>query len=347
VAQAAHPVVTFTKDTLVTLAFLPLHHSYGLFVFCFRISFGPGTLAILSKWDINTALRVIPKYKISFLALVPSVIHQLINHPGIEKADFSSVSVIGSGAAYLPQEMGQKLLSLAPKGASYSEGYGMSEMTVSGVVQPVNGSLNGKLTLVLGSTGVLIPGMEARIMRDDGTDANINETGELWMRGENVALGYWNNEKASKETFVDGWVHTGDKFYVDAGGNFWYADRAKDTLKVSGAQVSPVEIEKCLLEHPGKFINDVTVAGVSGGRISDEKVPRAWIVLTPAGKKCGVAAVVKELDAWHQKNLSKYKWLRGGIQVVDQIPKSPTGKVLRRVLQDRYEANVKKLKGNL
>ena len=93
----------------------------------------------------------------------------------------------------------------------------------------------------------------------------------------------------------------------------------QDTLKVSGAQVSPVEIENCLLEHPGKLINDVTVAGISGGRISGERVPRAWIVLTPAGKKRGVAAVVRELNAWHQNNLSKYKWLRGGIQVVDQV----------------------------
>jgi acyl-CoA synthetase (AMP-forming)/AMP-acid ligase II len=98
-----------------------------------------------------------------------------------------------------------------------------------------------------------------------------------------------------------------------------YALNIQDTLKVSGAQVSPVEIENCLLDHPGKLINDVTVAGVSGGRITDEKVPRAWVVLTPTGKKCGVAAVVRELSIWHQKNLSKYKWLRGGIQIVDQV----------------------------
>ena len=82
--------------------------------------------------------------------------------------------------------------------------------------------MNGKLTPVLGSTGVLYASMEARIMRDDGTDANINEPGELWLRGDNVALGYWNNEKASKETFVEGWVHTGDKFYADANGYFWF-----------------------------------------------------------------------------------------------------------------------------
>lgn len=330
----------------LTLAFLPLHHTYGLFVFCFRSTLTSGTLVLLPKWNINTALKAIPKYKISNLPLIPSVVHQLLNFPGIEKADFSSVMFIGSGAAYLPPELGKKLVSLAPK-ASFVEGYGMSEVTVSGVVQPVDGALDGKLARIVGCTGVLSPGMEARIMRDDGTDADTNEPGELWLRGGNVALGYWNNEKANKETFVKGWVHTGDKFRVDAGGNFWFVDRAKDILKISGAQVSPVEIENCLLEHPDKLINDVTVAGVIGGRISDEKIPRAWIVLSPAGKKRAVPAVVKELDAWHKKNLSKYKWLRGGIQIVDAIPKSPTGKVLRRVLQDRYEENAKKLKGKL
>lgn len=343
VAQAQAP-----EDTSATLAFLPLHHTYGLFVFCFRTTLASVTLALLSKWDINLALTAIPKYKISFLPLIPSVVHQLINHPGIENVDFSSVAVMRCGAAYLPPEMGQKLVSLAPKDASFLEGYGMSELTISAISQPESGSLNGKLTFVLGSTGILIPSMEARIMRDDGTDADIDEIGELWLRGGNVALGYWKNEKASKETFIDGWVRTGDKFRVDASGNFWYADRAKDILKVSGAQVSPVEIENCLLEHPGQLINDVTVAGVSGGRISDEKVPRAWIVLTASGKQRGEAAVVKELDDWHKKNLSKYKWLRGGIEVVDAIPKSPTGKVLRRVLQDRYElANAKELNAKL
>lgn len=90
-------------------------------------------------------------------------------------------------------------------------------------------------------------------------------------------------------------------------------------MKVSGAQVSPVEIENCLLDHPGKLISDVTVAGVSGGRTSDEKIPRAWIVLNSAGKKRGASVVIKELESWHRKNLSKYKWLRGGIEVVEEV----------------------------
>lgn len=93
----------------------------------------------------------------------------------------------------------------------------------------------------------------------------------------------------------------------------------QDTLKVSGSQVSPVEIENVLLSHPGGIITDATVAGVSGGRTSDEKVPRAWVVLGEPGKKMGAAAAIKELETWHQENLSKYKWLRGGIEIVRQV----------------------------
>lgn len=90
-------------------------------------------------------------------------------------------------------------------------------------------------------------------------------------------------------------------------------------MKVSGSQVSPLEIEEVLLAHPEKLITDVTVAGVSGGRTSDEKVPRAWIVLSAAGKKKGAAAVIKKLDEWQKENLSKYKWTRGGIEVVKEV----------------------------
>jgi acyl-CoA synthetase (AMP-forming)/AMP-acid ligase II len=161
--------------------------------------------------------------------------------------------------------------------------------------------------------------MEARIVREDGSEADFNEVGELWLKSPNVSPGYWDNETANRETFVDGWLKTGDRFSVNEEGHFFFADRAKDTLKVSGAQVSPVEIENVLLSHPDKLIIDVSVAGVSGGRTSDEKVPRAWIVLSAAGKKKGAAAVVKALEEWQQENLSKYKWTRGGIEVVKEV----------------------------
>jgi acyl-CoA synthetase (AMP-forming)/AMP-acid ligase II len=136
---------------------------------------------------------------------------------------------------------------------------------------------------------------------------------------------------------------------------------------VSGIQVSPKEIEDILFAYPEKLISDVSVAGVSGGRTDDEKVPRAWIVLSSAGTKKGAPAVIKVLEKWHQESLSKHKWLRGGIEVVDevriyspasgslggwhlrgvQIPKTPTGKNKRRVLQDEYERRLKGTKAKL
>ncbi|KAG6845061.1 hypothetical protein H0H87_001123 [Tephrocybe sp. NHM501043] len=321
----------------VGLAFLPFHHTYGLHTYAFRGLLAPMTFVILSQWNIKVALDIIPRYRITAIALIPSVVHQLVNHPGIEKVDFSSVQLMGSGAAYLPPELAAKLSSFTPRDSTFTEGYGMSECTIAAIVQPFPGILGG-MKRVAGSTGILLPGMDARIVRDDGTEAGWNEPGELYLKSDNVAMGYWNNEKATRETFVDGWLRTGDKFTVNEDGYFFFADRAKDTLKVSGIQVSPVEIENALLAEPQHLISDVTVAGVSGhGRTSDEKVPRAWIVLSDAGRKLGAAATIKVLETWHQEQLSKYKWLRGGIEVVKAIPKSPTGKVLRRVLQDKYE----------
>jgi len=98
-----------------------------------------------------------------------------------------------------------------------------------------------------------------------------------------------------------------------------FVERAKDTLKISGVQVSPSELEIALLAQPDGLINDVVVAGVSGGRTSDEKVPRAWVVLSRAGKKKGAAATIKVLEEWSQQSLTKQKWLRGGFEVVAEV----------------------------
>jgi len=118
---------------------------------------------------------------------------------------------------------------------------------------------------------------------------------------------------------VHGWLKTRDRFLVDADGYFFFQDRAKDTLQVLGMQVSPVEIENTLLAHPDGLIIDATVAGVSDGRTSGEKIPRAWIVLSEGGKRKGEAAVAKALDEWVKENLGRYKRLSGGIEVVNEV----------------------------
>ena len=131
-----------------------------------------------------------------------------------------------------------------------------------------------------------------------------------------------------------------------------YEDRLKDTLKISGAQVSPAEIEAALLSHPEHLVSDAAVAGIpGGGRTSDERIPRAWVVLSDAGKalleKDGEVEVLARLEKWTQEQLSKFKWLRGGMEVVSEIPKTQTGKVLRRVLVEKYVKGKEEAKAKL
>lgn len=231
----------------------------------------------------------------------------------------------------------------------------MSEQTLSTCRKPYPGVF-GQYPKE-GSAGTLIPGVEARILRPDGSECEIDEPGELWVRGEHIALGYYGNEKATKETFINGWLRTGDHFRADKDGHLLlvipfslsrnasisdpmcvhgsFVDRAKDTLKVSGAQVSPTEVENALLAQPDKLISDVSVAGVSGGRTSDEKNPRAWIVLSEAGKRRGAQETIKVLDDWSKQMLSRYKWLRGGYEVVDAVRKAISWVIVRAELASR------------
>ncbi|TDL17760.1 acetyl-CoA synthetase-like protein [Rickenella mellea] len=320
----------------VALSILPFYHSYGLHFTMFRTLL-PSVVVVLPRWDMDLAIDIIQKHRVTMASFVPSLIHQLVNSPKFKKADLSSIQSMLSGAAYLPPQLADKLTSLTNPAAILAEGYGMSEGTISAMTKPIPGLLDGRFDPLPKCTGVLIAGVEARVVREDGSEAGFDEPGELLIRGGNVALGYWGNEEATEETFLPyGWLKTGDRFRVDKKGIFYFEDRGKDTLKVSGHQVSPKEIEVVLLAHPENLLVDASVAGVPGGRTSDEKVPRAWVVLSDEGKRLGANSVQRKLKAWTQKSLSKYKWLRGGIEIVDEIPKSPTGKVLRRVLQERY-----------
>ncbi|OJA17551.1 hypothetical protein AZE42_11711 [Rhizopogon vesiculosus] len=327
----APPVGNTPEGVQIDFLVVPLYHSLGLH----RVIFNPvrpSTIVILPKWNIDVFLDNIPKYQITTFVLVPSLIHQIVHHPRFKTSDLSSVKVIGCTAAHLPPQLSEQLLVGFPNVERVLGGYGLSEFTMTVALRPLPGMLNGRAKDKPGSVGILFPGVEVRIVRPDGSLAGPNEAGELFVRGATVTLGYKANDKATRETFVDGWVRTGDRIRIDEDG---------DTLKVSGTQVSPAEIENTLLAHPDKLIIDVSVAGVSGGRTSDERIPRAWVVLSSAGAALGEKEVMARLNAWVQQRLSRYKWLRGGIEIVEAIPKSPTGKVLRRVLVEEYEKEMK------
>ncbi|KAG1732414.1 uncharacterized protein EDB91DRAFT_1302449 [Suillus paluster] len=323
IVKVEEPTIWDTPEGLqVSFNILPIYHSLGLYLTSFFNFLKPSTIVMLPKWNIDSFFDSVPKYHIT----------SLVHHPRFKTADLSSIKGIGCGAAHLPPQLAAQLCARFPAMERVNEGYGLSEFTVIVSMKPLPGMLDGRAKNKPGSVGILVPGVEARIVRPDGSLAGPNEAGELHIRGGAAALGYRGNDKATRETFVDGWVHTGDQMRIDEDG---------DTLKISGMQVSPVEIEDTLLAHPKKLITDATVAGVSGGRTSDERIPRAWVVLSPAGAALGEKEVVAQLDAWVRERLSRYKWLRGGIGSVEMIPKSPTGKVLRRLLVEQYEREVK------
>ncbi|KAG1732677.1 uncharacterized protein EDB91DRAFT_1084707 [Suillus paluster] len=332
-AKVRPPTVWNTPNGLqVTFIVLPVYHSLGLCTISFLSFLKASTIVMLPKWSVDLFFDSITKYHVTTLYLVPSLIHQLVYHPRFKTADMSLVKSVASGAAYLPPQLADQVYARFPDMERFAEGYGLSEFTMTVAMKPIPGQLDGRAKPKPGSAGILYPSVEARIVRADGSLAGPNEPGELHVRGPTAALGYRGNEQATRETFVDGWVLTGDQMRIDEDG---------DTLKISGMQVSPFEIENTLLEQPDKLITDVSVAGVSGGRTSDERIPRAWVVLSSAGAALGEKEVVARLNGWVKERLSRHKWLRGGIGIVETIPKSPTGKVLRRVLVEEYEREVK------
>ncbi|KAI5900806.1 uncharacterized protein SCHCODRAFT_02608834 [Schizophyllum commune H4-8] len=414
--SATTPPSDTTPPHPTLLAFLPMYHSYALHTHLFRNFLTPTTTVVMRKWDVGRALGLMRRHKITTLTLVPSVVHQLVTLAASASQSSASttasirtalagVSSLMCGAAHLPADLRDRFLRECAPHAVFSEGYGLSEATLSAVGPPPD-ALSGTTPTPRGSVGKLMPGLRARVVPGED-DKGDNATGELYLAGPTIAPGYYNNKEATRETFVtedgDGseetkgerWLRTGDRFYVDRDGWFFFADRAKDTLKVSGAQVSPREIEEVLLAWRGEGVGegsydaeaasvrgagaenalpdapssirvldaaaaprgpstnnhprvlDAAVAGVRGhGRTADERVPRAWVVLEGASStaedRAAIvdarhAAIVDALHAWTRARLSRHKWLRGGIEVVREIPKNPTGKVLRRVLVERYE----------
>ena len=191
----------------------------------------------------------------------------------------------------------------------------------------------------IGTIGRLQPNMQAKFCEVGAEDSpeqparelKAGETGELYMKGPNVFLGYWKNEAATEESLKDGWFRTGDVGHVDEDGDFYITDRVKELIKYKGFQVPPAELEGYLVEN--ELVDDVVVVGVESERMGTE-IPRAYIV-----RKGGMGAV-KEGDGglivkWLNGRVANHKKLRGGVKFVEEVPKSPSGKLLRRLLKER------------
>ncbi|TFK36900.1 amp dependent CoA ligase [Crucibulum laeve] len=316
----------------IAIAVLPFFHIYGLVVIMHYLLFCGMSLVVVPKFNLADFLRSVVRHRVTHLYVVPPQIVLLCKHPSVKIYNFKHVKFCMSGAAPLSGELMKKMAEVLPN-AVIGQGYGLTETSTS----ISNVSPDQKFGTI-GSAGKLIPGVVARVIKHDGSFAAEGERGELMVSGPSIALGYYKNPEATKETFVDGWVHTGDEVIIKDLEVF-IVDRIKEIIKVKGFQVAPAELEGHLLLHPA--VIDACVVG-----IPDEysgELPLAYVVLNPEvrqhSRDLKNASILKTAIAQHVSDSKvHYKWLRGGIEFIDVIPKNPSGKILRRVLRERARA---------
>ncbi|TMS33998.1 hypothetical protein L596_001669 [Steinernema carpocapsae] len=303
------------------IAFLPFYHAYGFWLLNSSMSRGV-TEIVMKKFNFELALKLVEKYKIRGIGAVPAIVILLAKSPIVSKYDLSSLQVIASGGAPLSKELCDEVLKRIPSILAVIQGYGMTELTCACHAARLNGEY------LFGSVGHVIPGTEHKVMDlTTNTECKPGEKGELWIRGPQIMKGYYGKPKETAETFAEGgWLRTGDVVYEDKNGNMFICDRIKELIKVSAYQVPPAELEALILTHP-----NVADCGVIG--IPDKKhgeLPRAYVVLK---NKNGS---LQEIADFVKGKVSHYKELKGGVESVDALPRTPAGKIMRRILKEDY-----------
>ncbi len=299
-----------------TVGFLPFFHIYGMTVLANLYLGAGGGVVTMPRFDLEMFLKLIQTHRTRQAFCVPPVVLALAKHPMVDHFDLSGLEYVFSGAA----PMGEQLSNAAAGrlGLICEQGYGMTEMSP---VSHVSALGKGRP----GSAGQTIAGTECRIVDiATGRDLATGAEGELWVRGPQVMKGYLNNPRATAETLTDdGWLRTGDIASIDADGFLFIHDRLKELIKVKGFQVAPAELEAELLTCPG--VADAAVVGQPDDEAGE--VPVAFVVRAP-----GATVTEDEIAAYLADRLAHYKQLRG-VHFVDAIPKSASGKILRRVLK--------------
>ncbi|KAG2065600.1 amp dependent CoA ligase [Suillus decipiens] len=310
---------------------LPFYHIYGLVLAIHFMAFCGISIVVIPKFNFTGFLESIVRHRISHLLLVPPQIVLFCKHPAVKNYNLDGVRFLLCGAAPLSASLVDQLVKIMPN-AQIGQGYGMTESSATISMFSVDEKLG-----VPGGAGRLVPGVIARVVKYDGTLAGFNEPGELQVKVPSVALGYLNNDEATKETFVNGWLRTGDEVIIREDQEVFIVDRLKEIMKVKGFQVAPAELEGCLLEHPD--VSDTCVVPISDSYSGE--LPMAFVVLHPnAVKRISLDPTETErvkvsITKHVADNKVAYKHLAGGVEFVDAIPKNPSGKLLRRVLRDR------------
>lgn len=309
----------FCHDDML-LCVLPLFHIYGLVVVLNMGLHLGSTIVIMPRFDLEQFLEAIEKYRITLSHIVPPIVLKLAKDPMIEKYDLSSLRMIFSGAAPLGAELSRECMNRIKCGIR--QGYGMTETSPVTHSSPADPD-----SMKLGAVGTAAPNTEVQVLDPAGTALGPNEEGEICVRGPQIMKGYLNNPEATTRTIdADNWLHTGDIGYVDEEGHFFVVDRVKELIKYKGFQVAPAELEAILLTHPA--IADAAVIPARDDEAGE--VPKAFVVTKQDASGDEIMDFVAARVAPHKK-------IRA-VEFIPQIPKSLSGKILRRVLIEKERA---------
>uniref|UniRef100_A0A182JKD8 Luciferin 4-monooxygenase n=1 Tax=Anopheles atroparvus TaxID=41427 RepID=A0A182JKD8_ANOAO len=317
-------VIEMGLELRINVDVLPWFHVAGGIAMLNYLSPDVRTI-FLPKFEPRTYLRCIATFRPNFLHIVPPIAVFLAKHPLVDEFDLSSLEIIACGAAPLSKEVEELIYArLKVPGLRIRQGYGMSETTQA--ITYYDGE-----AIKPGSIGKVRPGQLAKVIDPETSRAlGPNQRGELCFKGSLIMKGYIGQQGTGVDP--DGWLHTGDIGYYDADGDFYIVDRLKELIKYNGFQVAPAELEALLLSHPA--VKDAAVVGIPDER--NGELPVAFVV-----RADGPEVSERELIAFVDGKVSNEKRLRGGVRFVGEIPKTNSGKILRRTLRELAKKQAK------
>ena len=331
VLENVNPVDPEVEET--NLLTMPLYHVAGIQAML-AATYGGRAIAMMRQFDTDEWLETVQREKANRAMLVPTMLKRIIDHHHFDKYDLSSLRVITYGAAPMPFEVIKKAIALFP-GVSFINAFGQTEtastITTLGpedhIIKGTEEEKDKKLRRLTSSIGRPMSDVEMKIIDEAGNELPIGKVGEIVARGPRVMSGYWKDaEKTAKTMTKDGWLRTGDMGYMDEDGYFYLAGRGDDMIIRGGENISPEEVENVLYAHPA--IEEAAVIGVPDPEWGQE--PRAIVAL-----KKGETATPEELIEFCRQRLSSFKRPRS-VVFVDALPRTSTGKVLKRVLREQY-----------
>ncbi len=312
----------FTEDDTL-IGVLPFFHIYGMVVIM-KLALGNGaTVVSMPRFDLEEFLTICQDQKVTVAPLVPPIVLGLAKHPIVDQFDLSSLRLVFSGAAPLGAELAAELSGRLS--CPVVQGYGMTEASPVTHLSPTEGNVKP------GAVGMVVPNTEVKIADlDSGSPLPPNQEGEVCIRGPQIMKGYLNRPDATAESIdEEQWYHTGDIGYVDDDGFFYIVDRVKELIKYKGMQVAPAELEALLITHPD--IADVAVVPKPDEEAGE--LPKAYVVL-----KEGADAPADAIMGFVAERVAPHKRIRL-VEFADEIPKSASGKILRRMLVEREREN--------